>query len=395
MRLPVIIGFLLLLPLFLTQPTAADLPDDASAALRRACDYFTGTIACEGGYLWAYDLDLKRREGEGRANADTVWIQPPGTPSVGMALLHAYHATGDDYYLNAARKAGDCLVRGQLRSGGWAYSVRFDERGQKHFAYRSVDGSEGRANTSTLDDNVTQSALRLLILLDKTLDQKDTRVHEAVEYGLASLLKTQRPNGGWPQRFSGPFNADGFVVRPASYPDTWSRKFEGKGYSGYLTLNDNAQRDCVRTMLLAYEVYGKKAYLAGALKGGEFLLLAQMPDPQPGWAQQYNGQMQPDWARKFEPPAITGGESQGAMDTLLDLYEVKQDPKYLDAVGRALDYYEEVVLPDGRMARYYELKTDRPALFHEGLQAHLRRFRHADALLVQGGKSAGQYPPAV
>ena len=152
-----------------------------------------------------------------------------------------------------------------------------------------------------------------------------------------------------------------FALRPIRR--SGPRKYEGKRYSGYLTLNDNTQRDCIRTMLLAYEVYGKKAYLEGALKGGEFLLLAQMPEPQPGWAQQYNAQMQPDWARKFEPPAITGGESQGAMRTLLELYEVKQDPKYLSAVERALAYYEKIVLPDGRLARYYELKTDRPLYF--------------------------------
>ena len=363
MRLPAIVGTLILSPLLFPFPVGADLPDDASAALRKACTYFTTEIACEGGYLWTYDLDLQRREGEGRANADTVWVQPPGTPSVGMALLHAYHATGDDFYLDAARKAADCLIRGQLRSGGWAYSIQFDERGRKRFAYRSVPDSEGRGNVSTLDDNVTQSALRFLILLDKTLERKDERLHEAVEYGLASLLSAQRPNGGWPQRFARPFDAEGFVVRPASYPEKWSRTFEGKRYSDYLTLNDNTQRDCIRTMLLAHEVYGDEAYLKGALSGGKFLLLAQMPDPQPGWAQQYNDEMQPDWARKFEPPAITGGESQGAMDTLLDLYEVNGDKKYLDAVRRSLDYYDKVVLPDDRMARYYELKTNRPLYF--------------------------------
>ena len=31
----------------------------------------------------------------------------------------------------------------------------------------------------------------------------------------------------------------------------------------------------------------------------------QMPDPQPGWAQQYDYDMRPMWARKFEPAAIT------------------------------------------------------------------------------------------
>ena len=46
------------------------------------------------------------REGEGRANETTVWVQPPGTPSIGMAFLDAYEATGDPTYLEAARRAG-------------------------------------------------------------------------------------------------------------------------------------------------------------------------------------------------------------------------------------------------------------------------------------------------
>ena len=51
-----------------------------------------------------------------------------------------------------------------------------------------------------------------------------------------------------------------------------------------------------------------------------FLLLAQLPEPQPGWAQQYNIEMEPEWARKFEPPAVTGGESQKVIATLLTLF---------------------------------------------------------------------------
>ena len=88
-----------------------------------------------------------------------------------------------------------------------------------------------------------------------------------------------------------------------------------------------------------------------------------MPDPQPAWAQQYNPAGQPAWARKFEPPAVTGGESQGVMRTLIQLYRRTGEKKYLDPIPRALDYLQSSLLADGRLARFYELKTNRPLYF--------------------------------
>jgi hypothetical protein len=102
---------------------------------------------------------------------------------------------------------------------------------------------------------------------------------------------------------------------------------------------------------------------AAAAKAGDFMLLAQMPEPQPGWAQQYDVNMQPTWARKFEPASITGGESQGVMQTLLKIYRETGDKKYLEPLPRALAYYRRSLLADGRLARFYELKTNRPLYF--------------------------------
>src|SRR4029077_9180464 len=104
-------------------------------------------------------------------------------------------------------------------------------------------------------------------------------------------------------------------------------------------------------------------YRAAAERGGAFLILAQMPEPQPAWAQQYDRKMHPVWDRKFEPPAITGLESQDALETLLLLHRKTGDRKYLAPIPRALDYLKKSRLPDGRIARFYELKTNRPFYF--------------------------------
>jgi hypothetical protein len=85
-----------------------------------------------------------------------------------------------------------------------------------------------------------------------------------------------------------------------------------------------------------------------------------MPEPQPAWAQQYNHAMQPIWARRFEPAAVTGGESQDVLETLLRIYRVTGDKKYLGPIPRALAYLKKSQLADGRLARFYELQTNKP-----------------------------------
>jgi hypothetical protein len=155
----------------------ATLKEQAAKALRRATAFFRTQVSTEGGYLWRYSEDLARREGEGKATDTMVWVQPPGTPSVGMAYLTAYEATGDSYYLNAARDTG------------WDYRIEFKPKRRRRYAYRVDPQREGARNVSTLDDNNTQSAVRLLMRVDRALDFKDEKIHEAVEFALSALLE--------------------------------------------------------------------------------------------------------------------------------------------------------------------------------------------------------------
>jgi hypothetical protein len=295
-------------------------------------------------------------------------VQPPGTPSVGLAYLAAYEATGDRYYLESARESATALVKGQLRSGGWDYRIEFDPKLRENYPYRVEKNNAKGRNVSTLDDNTTQSALRLLMRVDVALKREDRAIHEATLFALESLLKAQYPNGAWPQRFDSFPDPDRFPIKKASYPATWSRTFPGKDYKSFYTFNDNSLADVIDVMLEAERLYGDRKYRQGAEKAGDFILLAQMPDPQPGWAQQYDADMHPAWARKFEPPSITGGESQNLMRTLMTLYRETGQKKYLDPIPRALEYYKRSLLPDGKLARFYELKTNKPLYFTKDYQ---------------------------
>jgi PelA/Pel-15E family pectate lyase len=330
---------------------------DAEAALRRAIEFFHGRVASHGGYVYHYSLDLQQRWGEGIATSDQIWVQPPGTPTVGLAFLEAYAATGEARDLAAATQAAHALVYGQLQSGGWQNCVDFNPRGDKVHQYRN--GRGGGKNYSSLDDGQTQSALLFLIRVDAAVRFQEAKIHDAVQYGLNALLAAQFPNGGFPQVWSGPVSPQ--PVRRANYPPhDWRTEGRVKNYWDMYTLNDNVPGYVARTLLAAHETYGEERFLAALRKLGDFLLLAQMPDPQPGWAQQYNYDMQPIWARKFEPPAVTGDETQEAVETLLLIARATGDSKYLEPIPRALDYLERSLLPDGRLARYYELRTNRP-----------------------------------
>lgn len=361
------VATLMLTVLFSLGYSQRSLVEEAKSALSRAVNFFR-EIGVNGSYVWRYSVDLKRKWGEEEAKETEGWVQPPGTPSVGMAYLRAYEATGEKTYLDAAIEVARALTKTQLASGGWDYRIDFDPEQHGRWFYRKdIEAGEreqkGRRNRSIYDDDNTQNALRFLMRLDAVLKGRDKEVRKAVEYGLAKLMEAQYPNGAWPQRYDGvPYDPKKFPIMPARYPKDWTRTHPGKGYEYWrlYTLNDRVLGTLIQTLLEAYRIYGKQEYLKAALKGGDFLILAQMPEPQPAWAQQYNFQMEPAWGRRFEPPAIAAAESANAVQTLIELYIVTGEEKYLRPVPKALEWFKRSQLPNGRWARFYELRTNRP-----------------------------------
>lgn len=352
--------WLLLSVLVVSAPLRAEDPppplrQQTLAALKKAVAFYRGRVASHGGYVYYYSLDLEQRWGEGKATRDTIFVEPPGTPTVGLAYLEAHAATGDRAYLDAARETAEALVYGQLQSGGWAQVIHF---GPAKRAGKYRNGKGGNWNASSLDDGQTQTALRFLAAADEALGFKHAAIHEAASYGFNALLAAQFPNGAFPQVWTGPVPKKPVVK--ARYPaHDWKTEGRVKNYWDYYTLNDGLAGDVADTLLAAHRVYKDAKYRAALERLGNFLLLAQMPEPQPGWCQQYNYDMEPIWARKFEPPAITGSESQDVLRTLLTLARVTGERKYLDPIPQALAYFNKSLLPDGRAARYYELRTNK------------------------------------
>jgi PelA/Pel-15E family pectate lyase len=354
-RVSLLALFALALPLSAEEPKA-DLRADAAKALKTAATFYRTKVASHGGYVYYYTPDLAERWGEGKATADTVFVQPPGTPTVGMAYLTAYEATGDKFYLDAARETAEALVYGQLESGGWTQTIHF---GKANRVGKYRNGKGGNWNVSSLDDGQTQAALVMLMRADRALDFKHKEIHEAATYGRDRLLGAQFRSGGFPQVWQKA--AEDFRAVPAKYPDyDWKTEGRVKNYWDYPTLNDGLAGTVADVLIEAHQIYKDAKYKGALAKLGDFLILAQMPEPQPGWCQQYSREMVPIWARKFEPAAITGWESQDAMRTLVRIARYTGEKKYLEPIPKALAYFNKSLLPDGRVARFYELKTNKP-----------------------------------
>lgn len=331
--------------------------DTATSAMKKAAEYYYGHVASHGGYVYHYSLDLRQRWGEGIATVDQIWVQPPGTPTVGMAFLRAYEATGDEFYLRAVIDAAEALVYGQLKSGGWTNSIDFDSSSPHVADYRNGRG-RGK-NNSSLDDGQTQSAIKFLVQADKALGFQNATIHHAAQVALDALLQAQFSNGGFPQVWTEPVEQR--AILPASFPDyDWRTEGKVKNYWDMVTLNDNVTGYVAEALIEAHNAYRQESYRVALRKLGDFLVLAQMPEPQPGWAQQYNYDMQPIWARKFEPPGVSGDETQEVIATLMHISETLHDPKFLEPIPDAIAWLKRSLLKDGQVARYYELRTNRP-----------------------------------
>ena len=304
MRCPLIPTLLALL-VFSSGRAPAGAADDqldatARSAMRKAATYYRENVARHGGYVYYSSPDLKQRWGEGAATPDQILVQPPGTPTVGLAYLAAYKATGDKFYLDAARDAGEALVYGQLESGGWTASRRF--RSPRRKGRDSI--ATARAAGRTTRRSTTASRSRPSAFWPGSTRPWNSRTRRSTSRSHSPSMRCSRPSSPTARsRRSGPGRSPSSRSPKASFPDyDWRTEGRVKEYWTQYTLNDGLAGTVSETLLDAAEVYKDAKYKAALAKLGDFLLLAQMPEPQPAWGQQYSYDMQPIWARRFEPP---------------------------------------------------------------------------------------------
>ena len=354
-----ITAFLVLLVTGTVFVSAAPTKQEALAAMRKASDFMANTVACRGGYLWNYSADLSERWGEAPARPTQIWVQS-ATPNAGELFIEAWKATGDEVYLTYARQAANALIYGQHPLGGWHYVIDFDKPGLDRWysdvfsqfkwgmeEYRHYYGN------CTYDDETTQGATRFLLHLYMTTLEPAYRgpLLRALDF----ILMSQYPNGAWPQR----------------YPLRYEFVHDGLAdYTSYYTLNDNSMRDILNVLIEAWEKLGDERYLKAALRGADFMIAAQGPEDQAGWAEQYGMDMQPAWARTHEPAGYMPRQTEQCIIQLEQFYLMTGDRRYLKPIPAALAWLEKSSFgrsENGRykLARYYEVGTNKPIYQHK------------------------------
>ena len=319
-------------------------------AMRRATEYMMDSVSYEGAFVWNYLADGSRQWGELEAPyRSMVWIQPPGTPSMGHILLDAYHATGDEYYYEQALKVVRVLMRVQHPEGGWNYVEDLAGEEQLKQFYATVGRQAWRLEefqhyygNCTFDDEATAVCAKLLLRV--YLEKKDPEVKVALDKVINFVLKSQYSNGGWPQR----------------YPLMYSHPFRGmEDYSSFITLNDDVMPDNIEFLIQCYQELGRKDLQKPIRRALDLAARLQQPAPLAGWADQYFVKTQkPAHARSYEPRSVNTGTTVRMVNAMMDYYRLTGESRYLAGIPAALKFLREQRLSESETQRWGRPKRD-------------------------------------
>nr|MBP7415245.1 pectate lyase [Pyrinomonadaceae bacterium] len=274
------------------------------------------------------------------------------------------------YQTDEAARIADQLLLYQKDNGGFEKNVdmalMLTKPERDALASKKADISE-----TTIDNRTTYTQVAYLgrvitaSLLKSSPPGNLPKYKDAFNKGVDYLLSYQYENGGFPQYF------------PLK-----------KGYYTHITFNDDAMIGVLRLLrdiTTRSEDYKfvdeeRRAKAEKAVAKATALILklqVEINGKKTVWAPQYDEvSLKPAWARKFEPPALSAGESVGIVRFLM---QEKQTPEITAAIEAAITWYkanqingirwvrtkgESGVVKDKTApaiwARFYELDTMKP-----------------------------------
>ncbi len=295
--------------------------------MKTASQFMLEKVSYRGGFVWSYLPDFSRQWGELEARRTMIWMQPPGTASMGHVMLDAYHATADEFYYQGAQKIAVAIIYAQHSSGGWNYVADYaGEKSLKNW-YATIGKHAWRLEefhhyfgNATFDDGGTAEAAKFLLrlYLEKRDDQYRAPLNKAIDF----VLHSQYPIGGWPQRF----------------PLLHSRL----DYPSFITFNDDVAAENIDFLLMCYQTLGETRLREPIIRAMNTFLVTQQGQPQPGWALQYTTELQPAAARSYEPRSLHTPTTAENIIQLIKFYRLTGDSKFLARIPEALDWLDSL-----------------------------------------------------
>ena len=309
--------------------------DEVKDTMKRATRFMVEKVSHRGGYVWSYLPDFSRRWGELEARETMIWIQPPGTATMGHVFLDAYHATGDEYYYAAAEQVAGAIIWAQHPAGGWNYVADFGGEASLRDWYSTIGKNAWRLEefhhyygNATFDDGGTAEAAKFLLRLYN--EKLDPTYRPPLDKAISFMLDSQYPIGGWPQRY--PLRHD------------YSRNGQ-PDYTSFITFNDDVAQENIDFLLMCYQVLGEQRVREPVIRAMNAFLITQLGQPQPGWALQYTTELQPAGARSYEPRSLSPATTAENIRQLLKFYRMTGETKFLARIPDALDWLDAVRLP--------------------------------------------------
>lgn len=353
----ILISLLLSLRLFAAESTATQIHQ----TMKTASQFMLEKASYRGGFVWSYLPDFSRQWGELEARRSMIWMQPPGTASVGHLFLDAYHATGDEFYYTAAERVAGAIIYAQHPSGGWNYVADFNGEASLKEWYSTIGKNAWRLEefqhyygNATFDDAGTAEAAKFLLRL--YVEKLDTKYRPALKKAIDFILDSQYPIGGWPQRFPLMHN----------HPNK-----DNGDYSSYITFNDDVAAENIDFLLMCYQVLGEARVREPVVRAMNSFLVTQMGQPQPGWALQYTIELAPAGARSYEPKSLHTPTTAENIQQLIKFYRMTGETKFLAPIPAALEWLESLQFTtrkaeyEGRShPAFIELGTNKPLFTH-------------------------------
>jgi len=243
----------------------------------------------------------------------------------GITWKEAQRQKEDWYATQEAQRIADNVILYQHHNGGWVKNINMAETltaSEKDQLKRVQAQKVG----TTIDNGATHTQMRFLAKVDAA--QPSYTYRDAFVKGVDFLLEAQYENGGWPQ----------------FYP-------KKEGYYEHVTYNDNAMIGVMYLLKAVADGEDPYVFIDGDHKekvrqaidkGLKAILKTQIriDGRLTVWCAQYDKDyLSPAKARAYELPSLSGSESVGIVNYLMQLQNPSEEVK--NAVRSAVHWFQE------------------------------------------------------